>query len=143
MSGSAYSAQRIYLALGFTIGFIIAEFVSVQGTVCLPGPTVYDIAGFLSVQGRVWFMLGAVLVALIADIIIEVKTQKFRFLHRVKNIPDSNQKSSDANDTVCTSSDSKNIDEGGQFDAVNAAFRRCSVVTIDVQEVQGKDSFTS
>lgn len=142
MSGSAYSAQRIYLALGFTIGFVIAEFFSVQGTMYThPSLALEFTTEFLSVLyiGRVCFMLGAVLIALIADVIIELKTQKFRFLYRVKSIPDSNE-TSDTSDTASTS-DSKNGDKSNQFDAVNAAFRRCSVVTIDVQEAgeDGKD----
>lgn len=67
LSDSAYSAQRIYLGLGFTVGFVIAE--------------------VLSVQGRVWLMLGATVLALIAVFIVEFKTHKFCLLRRVNGEP--------------------------------------------------------
>lgn len=53
---AAYCAQRIWLAIGFTIGFVTAE--------------------FLSVNSCVWSTLGAVLLALISVVIIQLS--KFR-----------------------------------------------------------------
>lgn len=76
--GSAYSAQRIYLALGFTVGFVMAEVLTVPETV--------------------WFMLGAVLLSLAAVFVVELSTQKFCLRRRVKSGPDSSE-SCDTNDT--------------------------------------------
>lgn len=54
-SDAAFSALRIWLAIGFTAGFAIAN--------------------FLSVRACVWFTLAAALVALASDLAIEIKTQ--------------------------------------------------------------------
>lgn len=52
----AYSAQRIWLAVGFTLGFIIAE--------------------VLDLHSRVWFMLIAVVLVLCCNLTIEVVTRR-------------------------------------------------------------------
>ena len=51
----AYSAQRIWLGVGFAVGFIITE--------------------FLHITHVTWLMLAAALVALLCAIILEIKTQ--------------------------------------------------------------------
>ena len=54
-SNSAYSACRVWIALGFAIGFITAE--------------------LMSVQARLWILLGTILLAVLCYIIIELTTQ--------------------------------------------------------------------
>lgn len=54
-SDSAYSVLRIWLAIGFTLGFIIAE--------------------LLDLHSKVWLMLGAVVVALSCALAIELLTR--------------------------------------------------------------------
>ena len=55
-------------------------------------------AEILTVEERVWFMLGAVLLALTAVFIVELKTRKF-CSYQVKGGPDSSSDSGDTNDT--------------------------------------------
>ena len=54
-SENAYSALRIWQAIGFTVGFASAE--------------------FLTIEGRLWILLGTVILAAIFNLLVECNTQ--------------------------------------------------------------------
>ena len=71
----AYSAQRIWLAVGFAVGFIITEFLHIT---CVT-----------------WLMLAAALVALLCAIILEIKSRPKATLlpaRKSYNLPSSDKK---------------------------------------------------
>ncbi len=82
----------------------------------------FVLAELLTVQYQVWYMLGAVLLALVAVLTVELKTQKFRFVCRVKGKPDTSY----ANDTGDTDVDTKISDDSCSNGDSGIGEERCS-----------------